>query len=85
MSDDLLEKARQQAEKAEPSMRSAALLRIARAESVANATQARTSLLEALEIIRNLPSPNREHHFEEARSSRCPRPSPVNRNPIQQL
>lgn len=68
MSDDLLEKARQQAEKAEPSMRSAALLRIARAESVANATQARTSLLEALEIIRNLPSPNREHHFEEARA-----------------
>jgi hypothetical protein len=36
--------------------------------SLANATQARTSLLEALEIIRNLPSPNREHHFEEART-----------------
>jgi hypothetical protein len=68
MSDDLLENARQQAEKAEPSMRAAALLRIARAESVANATQARTSLLEALEIIPNLPSPNREHHFEEART-----------------
>jgi len=68
MSDDLLENARQQAGKAEPSMRSAALLRIARAESIANATQARTSLLEALEIIRNLPSPNREHHFEEART-----------------
>jgi hypothetical protein len=34
MSDDLLENARQQAEKAEPSMRAAALLRIARAESV---------------------------------------------------
>jgi hypothetical protein len=68
MSGDLLEKARQQARKAEPSLRSAALLRIARAESVANATQARTSLLEALEIIPNLPSPNREHHFEEART-----------------
>lgn len=68
MSGDLLEKARQQAEKAEPSLRSAALLRIARVEAVANATQARTSLLEALEIIRSLPSPNREHHFEEART-----------------
>lgn len=68
MSDDLLENARQQAEKAEPSLRGAALLRIARAESVANATQARTSLIEALEIIRNLPSPIREHHFEEART-----------------
>jgi hypothetical protein len=68
MSDDLLANARQQAEKAEPSMRSAALLRIARVESVANASQARTSLLEALEIIRNLPSPNREHHLEEART-----------------
>jgi hypothetical protein len=39
MSDDLLENARQQAEKAEPSMRSTALLRIARAESIANATE----------------------------------------------
>ena len=68
MSGDLLENARQQAEKAEPSIRAAALLRIARAESVANATQARTSLLEALEIIRSLASPNREHHFEEART-----------------
>ena len=68
MSDDLLANAREQAEKAELSMRSAALLRIARAESVANGTQARTSLIEALEIIRNLPSPNREHHFEEART-----------------
>lgn len=68
MSDDLLENARLQAEKAEPSMRAAALLRIARAESVANATQARTSLLEALEIIRNLPGPNRGYHFEEART-----------------
>jgi uncharacterized membrane protein len=56
MSDDLLENARQQAGKAEPSMRSAALLRIARAESMANATQARASLLEALAIIGNLPS-----------------------------
>jgi hypothetical protein len=68
VSDDLLENARRQAVKAEPSMRSAALLRIARAESVADATQARTSLLEALEMIRNLPGPNREHHFEEART-----------------
>ena len=68
MSGDLLDNARQQAEKAEPSMRAAALLWIARAESAADTTQARTSLLEALEIIRNLPSPNREHHVEEART-----------------
>jgi hypothetical protein len=68
MSDDLLENARQQAGRAEPSMRAAALLRIAHAESIANPTQARTSLLEALAIIGNLPSPIREHHFEEART-----------------
>ena len=47
-------------------MRAAALLRIAHAESIANPTQARTSLLEALAIIGNLPSPIRKHHFEEA-------------------
>jgi hypothetical protein len=68
MSDDLLGNARRQAEKAEPSTRAAALLRIARVEAVSNATQARASLLEALEIIRNLPNSDLDLHFDEART-----------------
>lgn len=56
MPDDLLENARQQAEKANPSMRAAALLRIARAESAADVSRARRTLLEILDVICNLPS-----------------------------
>ena len=68
MSDDLLQNARQQASKARPSLRASALMRTARAESTTNAAQARTSLQEALAIICDLPSPNNEHQFEEARA-----------------
>src|ERR1700684_1719051 len=66
MPDDLLENARRQAEKADSSMRAAALLRIARAECAADVPRARSTLLEGLEIIRSLPSSVRRHLLEEA-------------------
>jgi hypothetical protein len=67
MPDDLLENARQQAKLAESSIRGAALLRIARAESAADVPRARRTLLEGLDIIRNLPSSRSEHLLGEAR------------------
>jgi hypothetical protein len=67
MPDDLLENARRQAKLAESSIRGAALLRIARAESAADVPRARRTLLEGLDIIRNLPSSKREHLLGEAR------------------
>jgi hypothetical protein len=67
MPDDLLENARRQAEKADPSMHAAALLRIARVESAADVSRARRTLLEGLEVIRSLPSSVREHLLAEAR------------------
>src|SRR5579871_22042 len=67
MSDNLLGNARQQTAKAEPSIRAAALLRIARAASASDAAQARTSLLEGMKIIRSLELPKREYLFDEAR------------------
>ena len=52
MQDDLLESARRQAEKGDPSIRAAALLRIARAESaVVEGSRARSTLVEGLDII----------------------------------
>ena len=68
MPDDLLEIARQQAEKANPSMRAAALLRIARAESGADVYRARMTLHEILDVIRNLPNSVREQLLQEART-----------------
>jgi hypothetical protein len=67
MRDDLLEKVRQQAEHADPSVRAAALLRIARVESAAAPSQARWSLLEALDAVRKLPNSETENLFDEAR------------------
>jgi hypothetical protein len=69
MADDLLETAHRQAEKADPSVRAAALLRIARAQSVADASQARQTLLEGLDAVRALPAPVRDHLFQEARGA----------------
>jgi hypothetical protein len=67
MQDDLLARARRQAEQADSSVRTVALLRIARAESVGNASQARRTFLEALEGTRDLRGRNREHVLGEAR------------------
>src|SRR5579863_964221 len=68
MPGDLLDNARQQAEKAAPSMRAAALLRIARAESVEDVSRARKTLLGGLDVVRDLPGSIREQFLEEARS-----------------
>jgi len=68
MRDDLLGTARRQAENANPSMRAAALLRIARAETAEDVSRARKTLLEGLEVVRSLPNSERRHLFEEARS-----------------
>jgi hypothetical protein len=67
MEDDLLESARRQAEKAASSIRAAALLRIARAESAGDVAQARRTLLAGLAAVQELPSPVREHLLEEGR------------------
>jgi hypothetical protein len=67
MRDDLLENARQQAEQADTSVRAAALLRIARAESAGDGSRARQTLLEGLEAVQKLTSPVREHLLDEAR------------------
>lgn len=48
-------------------MRAAALLRIARVESAGDGTHARLTLLETLEQVRQLPSPEREYLLEESR------------------
>jgi hypothetical protein len=66
MPEDLLEHARRQAEKADSSMRAAALLRIARAECVADVSRARRTLLEGLAVTRSLPGSVRQHLLEEA-------------------
>src|SRR5215472_4368539 len=68
MLDDLLGSARRQAEKSDPSVRAAALLWIARAESGGDVSQARRTLLEGLDVVRNLQNFVRRHLFDEARS-----------------
>jgi len=67
MLEDLLEKARQQAERADASIRAASLLRIARAESAADVARATATLLEGLEVIRSVPAFVQEFLFSEAR------------------
>jgi hypothetical protein len=67
MEDDLLENARQQAEKADASIRAAALLRIARAESAGDLARARRTLLEGLDAVQKLAPTGRERLLEEAR------------------
>lgn len=67
MEDDLLENARRQAEKADTSIRAAALLRIARAESTGDVSRRRRTLIEGLDAVQKLPRPAREHLLEEAR------------------
>ena len=68
MENDLLENARRQAEKADSSIRAAALLRIARAESAADLARARTTLLKGLDAVQALPIAERDNLLEEARS-----------------
>jgi hypothetical protein len=67
MPKDLLENARRQTEKADPSVGAAALLRIARAESAADICRARRTLIEGLDAVRRLSNSAREHLLEEAR------------------
>jgi hypothetical protein len=67
MPDDLLTYARRQAEKADPSVRAAALLRLARAESAADVGQATKTLLEGLEAVRGLPDFIQDLLLREAR------------------
>jgi hypothetical protein len=67
MRDDLLEKARKQAKQSDSSVRAAALLWIARADSTVDASRARQTLLEGVQGVQTLPSPLREHLFREAR------------------
>ena len=67
MQNDLLEKARQQAEKADSSVGAAALLRIARVESERDLSQARQTLLVGLDHVHKLTSPVREYLLDEAR------------------
>ena len=67
MRNALLDSARRQAQRADPSVHAAALLRIARAESVGQVSEARRTLLEALDSIQKLPTLSRSHLPEEAR------------------
>jgi hypothetical protein len=67
MWDDLIEKARQQAEKAGPSVRVAALLRIARVEAHWDYSRARQTLLEGLDAAQKLSEPARQYLLDEAR------------------
>ena len=67
MGEDLLEHARRQAEKADASIRAAALLRIARAESADDVSRARKTLLEVLDALHRLPDRLREHLLQEGR------------------
>jgi hypothetical protein len=92
MSDDLLNNARQQAERSDPPVRVAALLRIARVESVSDSDRARQTLIQALEEARALPAHIRRVLLEEARivsaavaPDRLPEISPVDRGPMQQF
>lgn len=66
MPDDLLALAHRQALEADRSVRAAALLRIARAESAGDVSRATQTLLEGLDQVRQLPHPNREYLLEEA-------------------
>jgi uncharacterized C2H2 Zn-finger protein len=67
MPGDLLGSARRQAERADPSVRAAALLRIARAESAGDVSRARSTLLHGLDLVSGLPDSARGHLFNEAR------------------
>jgi hypothetical protein len=68
MPDELLEIARNQAEQAEPSVRAAALLRIARVEATLDNSRARATLLEGLDAVRKLSGRARDRLLQEART-----------------
>src|SRR5271170_1751629 len=67
MQNDLLEHARQQAEKADASILAAALLRIARVEAHGDHSRARQTLLEGLDGVQKLTEPVRQYLLDEAR------------------
>jgi hypothetical protein len=92
MSDDLLDRARQQAELSDPSVRVAALLRIARVESISDSAHARQTLSQAVDEARNLPNSRRRYLLEEARiiaaavaPDRLPEFPQVDRGPMEQF
>lgn len=68
MPGELLENARKHAEQAEPSIRAAGLLRIARVEATLDNSRARLRLLEGVDAARKLSSPARDRLLQEART-----------------
>jgi hypothetical protein len=66
MAHDFLARAQAQAERSEPSVRAAALLRIARVQMAFDAGQARRTFDQGLDGIRGLTGYDREFLFEEA-------------------
>jgi hypothetical protein len=67
MLDDLLSRAREQAEQSDPPVRVAALMRVARVQTKLDAGQARITFEQALEDVRRLPRPERDLLLEQAR------------------
>jgi hypothetical protein len=68
MPGELLENARKHAEQEEPSIRAAALLRIARVDATLDNSRARLTLLEGVDAAWKLSSPARNRLLEEART-----------------
>ena len=66
MAGDLLARAREQAERSSPSVRAAALLRIARVESATDRDQARSTFNQGLGEIRRFTGLDREFFLEQA-------------------
>ena len=66
MREHLLEKAREQVEWVDSTLRAAALLRIARAESVGDGSRARQTLLDGLDAVQKLSGSSREYLLDEA-------------------
>lgn len=64
---DLLAQAREHAERADPAVRAAALLRIARVQAASDPGQARATFVQGLEEIRRLAAPDAEFLQEQAR------------------
>jgi len=67
MPDDLLSRAWEQAERSKPPVRAAALLRIARVQTVFDRDQARRTFERALDETRRLPGRDGEFLLEQAR------------------
>src|SRR4051794_34696820 len=71
MPEDHLARAREQAERSEPSVRAAALMHIARAQTAFDCEQARQTFRRALAEARLLPGRESEFLLEQARLLAC--------------